>query len=103
MDEDMTYTAHRSPGRRSTDSWAYFGKVIGIIIAVIALLGSIGKVFVAGAQVQSNTAAIAAVSERVTLLERYQVDGHYMTCFLFRKENPDGLPASCDIALSRGR
>lgn len=99
----MTYVEDRSPGRRSTDTWSQFGKTVGIIIAVIALLGSIGKVFVAGAQVQANSASITAVSERVTLLERYQVDGHYMTCFLFRKENPDGLPASCDIALSRGR
>lgn len=99
----MTYVEKRSLGRRASDSWSYAGKIIGVIAATIALLVTVGKVFVAGAQVETNTAAIVAVSKRVTQLEKFQVDAHYMTCYLFREQNPRGVPASCDLALARLR
>lgn len=98
----MSFTENRTAGRREADGWGQTTKRIALILSIIALLGTVGKVYIAGAQVDSNTAAVAALSRRVTLLERFQVDGHYMTCYLFREKNPRAVPASCDLALSRG-
>jgi Tfp pilus assembly protein PilO len=93
-------------GRRGSDIWSRAGRIIGVLLSVAAALGMTGQLWLKGHQIEINRTDIAdirstvvTVTERVTVLEQFKKDDHYMTCFMFQKVNPDGVPASCESAL----
>lgn len=86
-------------GRRSSDFWTRAGKVIAVLLAGATVLGAAGKGYLIVHQVDLNAQTLVMHSERLTVLEAIKVDDHYMTCYMFQKVNPDGVPASCELAL----
>lgn len=86
-------------GRRGGDFWSRAGKIIAVLLAAATVIGAAGKGYLIVNQVSLNAQTIVLHNERLTVLEAIKVDDHYMTCYMFQKVNPDGVPASCELAL----
>lgn len=86
-------------GRRAMDMVRKIALIATTIVAVGATITLLGAGFSTVHQVAENTAGLAVVSKKVTVLESFKNDDHYMTCYMFQKVNPDGVPASCSLAL----
>ena len=100
----MTENRLQAPhGRRRDDAWRRAATIIGVILSSAMLMGMVGKTYLSIHQIDQNTSDISAVSARVTVLEQVKLDDHYMTCVMFERAVPDGVPASCALALSRGK